>query len=76
MESANTYVDSFAGVSITRHGDKDKSYEDKVKDASVDLMQRLPAMSAQKNLDAISTLILDEDLKDDVQLKTDKPLGK
>ena len=46
MESANTYVDSFAGVSITRHGDKDKSFEEKVKDASVDLMLRLPAMSA------------------------------
>lgn len=71
MESANTYVDTFAGVSITRHGDKDKAFEDKVKDASMDLMLRLPATTVPKNLGAITGLIEDEDLRDDVQLKTD-----
>ena len=74
MESANTYTDTFAGVSITRHGDKDRSHDDKVKDASMDLMMRLPANSAPKNLDAVSGLIDNEDLRDDVQLKTDQPL--
>ena len=45
MESANTYNDTFAGVSFTRHGDKEKSYEDKVKETSMDLMLRLPSTS-------------------------------
>ena len=74
MDSANTYVDTFAGVSITRHGDKDRPYDDKVKDASMDLMLRMPAATVPKNLNAVTSLIADEDLRDVVQLKTDQPL--
>ena len=44
--------------------------------ASMNLLRRLPAKDVPKNLAAISELILDDDIRDDVQVKTDKPLGK
>lgn len=43
----------------------------KVMNASMNLMRRLPPKDVVKNLGAISELIADEDVKDDVQVKTD-----
>ena len=43
MDSANTYADTFGGVSFLRHGDKEKPYEEKAKETSMDLMLRLPS---------------------------------
>jgi len=40
-------------------------------DASMDLILRLPSTSVAKNLGAITELIQDEDLRADVELKTD-----
>jgi len=37
----------------------------------MDLMLRLPSSSIQKNLGAITELVPDEDLKGDIELKTD-----
>jgi len=44
--------------------------------ASMNLMRRLPPKDVPKNLSAISEMIEDEELRDDVQVKTDQPLGK
>ena len=44
--------------------------------ASFNLMRRLPPKDVPKNLGAIMELIKDEDLKFDVQQKTDQPIGK
>lgn len=44
--------------------------------ASFNLMRRLPPKSVPKNLGAIIELITDEDMKFDVQQKTDQPIGK
>jgi len=45
-----------------------------IMNASMNLMRRLPPQDVPKNLGAISELIDDEDLRDDVQVKTDQPL--
>jgi hypothetical protein len=77
MESANTYTDTFAGVAFTRHGDKEKAYEDKVKETSMDLMLRLPSTAVLENLSSITSLVggeEDRDLRENIELKTDKPL--
>jgi hypothetical protein len=58
-------------VTFTREGDSTKSATDKIMDASMDLMLRLPSSSVAKNLGAITELIQDEDVKADVELKTD-----
>ncbi len=42
----------------------------------MNLMRRLPPKENQKNLTAICELINDEELKDEVLLKTDQPLCK
>lgn len=42
----------------------------------MNLMRRLPPKENQKNLTAICELIGDEELKDEVLLKTDQPLCK
>ena len=42
----------------------------------MNLLRRLPAKDVPKNLVAITNLIEDLDLRDDVQVKTDKPIGK
>jgi DNA-binding transcriptional regulator YdaS (Cro superfamily) len=47
-----------------------------IMNASMNLMRRLPPKDVPKNLSAISELITDEELRDDVQVKTDQPLGK
>ena len=47
-----------------------------IMNASMNLLRRLPAKDVPKNLIAISELIQDEEIRDDVQVKTDKPLGK
>ena len=44
--------------------------------ASMNLLRRLPAKDVPKNLAAISELIQDDEIRDDVTVKTDKPLGK
>jgi hypothetical protein len=44
--------------------------------ASFNLMRRLPPKDVPKNLGAISELIQDDDLRFDIQQKTDQPLGK
>ena len=41
----------------------------------MNLLRRLPAKDVPKNLVAITNLIEDLDLRDDVQVKTDKPIG-
>ena len=77
MESANTYTDTFGGVSFLRHGDKEKIYEEKAKETSMDLMTRLPSTNVIQNLDSITSLIVGEefqDLRENIELKTDKPL--
>jgi hypothetical protein len=48
----------------------------KIMNASVNLLRRLPAKEVPKNLAAICELIQDEDLKYDVEVKADKSLGK
>ena len=47
-----------------------------VMNASFNLMRRLPPKAVPKNLGAIMQLINDEDLKYDIQQKTDQPIGK
>ena len=47
-----------------------------VMNASMNLLRRLPAKDVPKNLAAISELIQDDEIRDDVTVKTDKPLGK
>jgi len=42
--------------------------------ASMNLMRRLPSKDTPKNLSALSELIDDDNLRDDVQVKTDQPL--
>lgn len=42
-----------------------------IMNASMNLMRRLPPKDVPKNLGAISELIKDDDLRDDVQVKTD-----
>ena len=76
MEGTNYYEDTFNGVSFTRVGDSNKPQNEKIMDASMDLILRLPSNSVPKNLSAITGLIQDEDLVADVELKTDQPLGK
>jgi hypothetical protein len=49
---------------------------DKIMGASQNLMRRLPPNTVIKNLGAISAFIDDEKTLDDVQVKTDQPLGK
>ena len=44
--------------------------------ASMSLMRRLPPGSTIKNLAAICELIKDDEMRDDVQVKSDQPLGK
>ena len=44
--------------------------------ASMSLMRRLPPGSTVKNLAAICSLIKDDEMRDDVQVKSDQPLGK
>ena len=43
--------------------------------ASMNLMRRLPPKSVPENLTNICELIDDEDLRDDVHVKTDQPIG-
>ena len=47
-----------------------------VMNASMNLLRRLPAKDVPKNLAAISELIQDDEIRDDVTVKTDKPLGR
>ena len=47
-----------------------------IMNASMNLMRRLPPQDVPKSLGAISELIDDDDLRDEVQVKTDQPLGK
>ena len=42
----------------------------------MNLMRRLPPNQVPKNLGAICALIENEDTKEDIQVKTDQPLGK
>lgn len=42
-----------------------------IMNASMNLMRRLPPKDVPKNLGAISELIKDDDIRDDVQVKTD-----
>lgn len=44
--------------------------------ASFNLMRRLPPQDIPKNLSAITGLVEDEDLKVNIEEKTDLPLGK
>ena len=44
--------------------------------SSMSLMRRLPPMSTIKNLAAICELIQDDEVRDDVMIKSDQPLCK
>ena len=67
--------DTFMGISFSRPGNYgNMSQADKTMDASMDLMLRLPSSSIKKNLGAITELVPDDDLKGDIELKTDQPL--
>ena len=44
--------------------------------ASVNLLRRLPAKDVPKNMAAIGELIEDDQIRMDVEVKGDKPLGK
>ena len=47
-----------------------------IMNASMNLMRRLPPKDIPKNLGALCEMILDDDLRDDVMLKTDQPIRK
>ena len=44
--------------------------------SSMSLMRRLPPMHTIKNLAAICELIQDDEVRDDVMIKSDQPLRK
>lgn len=44
--------------------------------ASMNIMRRMPPKDIPKNIAAVTTLIDDEDIKDDVLIKTDQPICK
>ena len=44
--------------------------------SSMSLLRRLPPMTTIKNLAAICELIQDDDVRDDVLIKSDQPLCK
>jgi len=54
----------------------DPNAQSNIMNASMNLMRRLPSKDTPKNLSALSELIDDDNLRDDVQVKTDQPLGK
>lgn len=44
--------------------------------ASMNIMRRMPPKDIPKNIAAVTELIENEDIKDDVLIKTDQPIGK
>lgn len=47
-----------------------------IMNSSMNLMRRLPPRDTLKNLGAICELIKDDQIRDDVLVKTDQPIGK